>query len=492
MHLVRTDQRSFDDATQAVDLEQSPADIVALSFADSDLALLASAHAQRHPSLRLAPLALLKHPYSVDLYVENVCARARFVLVRMLGGMDYWRYGVDELAAAARKHGFALAVVPGCTMEDARLDAASTLPPEDLRRLWDYFREGGPDNIAACLDFIATKISGAGSAAQPRPVAPFGLFEPGCVPAPAGSPTALALFYRSAFLAGDDAPDPRAGRGAGARKLPRPMLFRLEPQGSRRLRAAGGRACGGKARRHPQRHGVFGAARWRRRAGRGGRAGVPGHSLRRRPTNGATSRRGLSAADLAMNVVLPEVDGRIVTRAISFKREHERSDALEFAPARHEPEPSRVAFVAELAARWARLRRIANGEKKLALILSDYPAKGGRAGYAVGLDTQASARAIFARLAVEGYDATAPAPKGCSKTFKPRPLAATVSLAPIAPFWTACRRISSPRSTPAGASRTTMFPFDGAFALPFPAARQNRRRLAAGSRRGGESQGRLS
>ena len=427
MHLVRTDQRSFDDAAQAVDLEQSPADIVALSFADSDLALLASAHAQRHPSLRLAPLALLKHPYSVDLYVEKVCARARFVLVRLLGGMDYWRYGVDELAAAARKHGFALAVVPGCMMEDARLDAASTLAPEDLRRLWNYFRDGGSDNIAACLDFIASKISGEGAAAHPRPVAPFGLFEPGCVPAPAGSPTALVLFYRSAFLAGDAAPI-RALAETLARENFRvrccfvsslkdpaacPLLAQElaaeKPDVILNATAFSARLDGGAVLDSADAP-VFQVIL----------SGAPVDQWR-------ASRRGLSAADLAMNVVLPEVDGRIVTRAISFKRELERSDTLEYAPARHEAEPSRVAFVAALAARWARLRRLDNDEKKLALILSDYPAKGGRAGYAVGLDTEASARAIVERLTAEGYE-TAPAPEKLLEALQAAPLAATVSL----------------------------------------------------------------
>ena len=53
---------------------------------------------------------------------------------------------------------------------------------------------------------------------------------------------------------------------------------------------------------------------------------------------------------------------------------------------------SRVKFVAALAAGWARLRRKTNKAKKLALILSDYPAKGGRAGYAVGLDTEPKRR----------------------------------------------------------------------------------------------------
>ena len=105
MHLLRTETISLDEAAQALDLGQSPADIVFLSFTDSDLAAFASAweaSGPDAPSLRVASLAQLKHPYSVDLYVGGVASRARFVLVRLLGGKDYWPYGVEELSAAAR------------------------------------------------------------------------------------------------------------------------------------------------------------------------------------------------------------------------------------------------------------------------------------------------------------------------------------------------------------------------------------------------------
>ena len=65
---------------------------------------------------------------------------------------------------------------------------------------------------------------------------------------------------------------------------------------------------------------------------------------------------------------------------------------------------SRIAFVAELAANWAGLRRKANREKSLALILSDYPARRGRGGYAIGLDTQASVEAIVEALSAADFD----------------------------------------------------------------------------------------
>ena len=43
MHLLRIESRSIDGTAEAVDLGQSPADIVALSFTDTDLAVLAAA-----------------------------------------------------------------------------------------------------------------------------------------------------------------------------------------------------------------------------------------------------------------------------------------------------------------------------------------------------------------------------------------------------------------------------------------------------------------
>ncbi len=434
MHLVRTHQRSFDEAAQAVDLEQTPADIVFLSFADSDLSLLAQARdPSRHASLRLASLAQLKHPFSVDLYIEKVCARARLVLVRLLGGMDYWRYGVEELAAAARKHGFILAVVPGEAMEDTRLDQASTLDVADLRLISAYFREGGPDNIAACLDFLGGKIGRGHIAPPPKPVPPFGLFAPACSQAAKGAATALVVFYRSAYLAADTSPV-TALAVALAREN-----FRVVSLYVSSLKDPGACAPLAELIAAEKPDVILNATAFSARLDGGGVLDSADAPVLQVILSGAEaaqwreSQRGLSAADLAMNVVLPEVDGRIVSRAISFKRAQEKDEALQFAPARHEPEASRVDFVAALAAAWARLRRKPNADKKLALILSDYPAKGGRASYAVGLDVPRSAAAILERLAAEGYCA-APAPDALIEELQSGPLQATLTLAAYRAF----------------------------------------------------------
>ena len=114
--------------------------------------------------------------------------------------------------------------------------------------------------------------------------------------------------------------------------------------------------------------------------------------------------RGLGAADLAMNVVLPEMDGRLITRAIACKAEAGHRADLEFTPRIHAPLPSRVSFVADLAAAWVKLRKTPRAARKIACVLSDYPSKQGRGGYAVGLDTAKSVASIAGTLREAGYD----------------------------------------------------------------------------------------
>ena len=154
MHILATEVASLDEAGTAVDLAQSPADIVVLSFSDSDLSALAAAwqrDAEALPSLRLASLKLLRHPMSVDLYVDAVASKAKVVIVRCLGGLDYWRYGLERIADVARENGIRFAALPGDDRPDPRLAAASTLPRDKLALLDAFFREGGAGNLGNAL-----------------------------------------------------------------------------------------------------------------------------------------------------------------------------------------------------------------------------------------------------------------------------------------------------------------------------------------------------
>ena len=113
--------------------------------------------------------------------------------------------------------------------------------------------------------------------------------------------------------------------------------------------------------------------------------------------------QGLSARDIAMHVALPEVDGRLLSRAVSFKAEALRDERTQCAVVTYRPVADRVAFVAKLAASWARLRAAPAGERRVALVLANYPNRDGRIGNGVGLDTPAGTVEVLKALSAARY-----------------------------------------------------------------------------------------
>lgn len=417
MHLLTTSSTSLDDIVEPVDLGQPPGDMAILSFADSDLAGLAAAWAVERdalPSVRLVQLRDLKHPMSVDLWIERVASHAKVIVVRLLGGMDWWRYGVDRLSTLAREGSIALAMLPGEDRDDPRLAEISTLPPEELAALLRYFREGGRDNLRALLRRLARHAGAALDCAAPRTVPRTGGYTPTEQAVdldhllnvlPPGKPVIPIVFYRSMLLAADVAPVDALCEALVARGLAPAPLFVTglkDAESSAFLRAVMPRlapalivtttafaAAGGADDQTPL-----------------DEAGVPVLQAVVATTKRAAwaaSPRGLGAADLAMHVVLPELDGRVLAGVIAFKNPSNAFDDLAFTGVINQPEPDRIDAVADRIAALVRLQATPRAERRIAVLLPDYPGAPGRTGYAVGLDVPASVNALLADLAEAGY-----------------------------------------------------------------------------------------
>jgi len=418
MHILPTTSASLDDLVEPVHLRQSPAEIVALSFTDSDLAALAAAWKRGQanlPSMRLAALADLRHPMSVDLWLEKVAAHARVILVRILGGYDWWRYGCDRLAALARAKGIRLALLPGeCREQDERLIECSTLPREELDTLLAFFREGGPGNMDALARRLAALAAceEPGGAAQPIPRA--GHYQPGRgivdhPEAPAddgrGRPIVPILFYRSMLLADDVAPIDALCDALAARAIsPRPIFVASlkDPESAAFVEAA----LAGLAPAAIVTTTAFATGAEPGADTLFDRAGVPVFQIivaTTRREAWAKNARGLAPADLAMHVVMPELDGRILAGALSFKAKSAVEQELGYTGYSNTPEPDRVAQVAARIAALLELSRTPRAMRRLAILVPDYPSAPGRTGYAVGLDVPASVIAILQDLKSEGY-----------------------------------------------------------------------------------------
>jgi cobaltochelatase CobN len=418
MHLLTTSSTNLDEIVEAIDLGQTPGDIVVLSFADSDLAGLAAAwQAERAvlPTVRLAHLRDLRHPMSVDLWMDRVANHAKVIVVRLLGGLDWWKYGIERLSALAREQNIALAVLPGEDRDDPRLTAVSTLSAEEVDTLLRFFREGGQENLRSLLRQLARHAGCELDLREPKPVPRFAGYLPGEGAVDLDRLTAALephkavvpiVFYRAMLLAADTAPidalcTALIDRGLAPAALFVPSLKDRDAavflrDAFARLRpavivtttafAAGGNADETTPLDEP---------------------GVPVLQVVSATTRRAAwldSPRGLGAADLAMHVVLPELDGRVLSGVIAFKDSLPPQEGLSFTALGSRAEPDRVVIAADRIAALVRLRVLPRHERRIAVLMPDYPGAPGRTGYAVGLDVPASVIALLDDLSVAGYD----------------------------------------------------------------------------------------
>jgi cobaltochelatase CobN len=404
MHLKLDSSGSIDDGDVARDLGQDSADIVLLSAADSDLAAFGAAYGglpKDFPSVRLTNLLALGHPASVDLYVERTLRDARIVVLTMLGGESYWPHGVESLRSDALRRGTLFACVPGEMSWNASLAARGTVDSDATRTLWRYCSEGGVENAGLALRFAAHLIGRAEAPPSARPMPSAG-FWPGEI-VPNGGPNAVVIFYRALVSGGDTAAIDALRLALTVRGHNAICLYVTSLKDARSaafLRAA-------LAANPPDiiiNATAFATATANDDSGVLAASGCPILQVAQAGSSRESwevSARGLTPRDLAMHVVLPEVDGRIFSHAIAFKQRDETGTG--FAPTAFQPLTDRVEATADLTAGWVRLRRTNSVNRRVAIVLANYPNRDGRLANGVGLDTPQSLLDILQSMRSEGY-----------------------------------------------------------------------------------------
>jgi len=417
MHLLRTQPGGFVSDDNIADLGQTPAELVILCSGDSSLALLAEAARQLpddYPQFRLANPMQVQNHASVDLYVEDVLRHAKVILLSLHGGIGYWRYGIERLMELAGR-GVKLILVPGDDRPDPELSDLSNVPVEDRDRLWQFLRQGGLGNALDLFHNLASQWFGRDYPwGEPQTLPRTAIYHPGKAAATlgdwqadwqAGQPVAALLFYRSHLQAANTAfIDVFCQRllAAGLNPLPIAVASLKEPGCLAAVEdwldeAEAGVILNttGFAQSSPEAPHL-----------RPFRRDIPviqAICAQDNEPGWRASEQGLGPRDLAMHIALPELDGRIISRPISFKDLAWRSERSQSDVVCYRAVPERMDFVAELAQRWTTLARLPNAEKRVALILANYPTRDGRIGNGVGLDTPAAALNILRALQVEGY-----------------------------------------------------------------------------------------
>ncbi|NEO76349.1 cobaltochelatase subunit CobN [Moorena sp. SIO4G3] len=415
------------EAEGVIFIEQTPAPIIFLTAADTDIQTLAASVSQLppdFPAMRVANLLQLQQQLTIDTYAEDILAKARIIIIRLLGGRSYWSYGLEVVKETVEQTGARLLVLPGDDRPDPTLTSHSTETIPIVNQLWRYFTEGGVENFTNALKFVVDVcLEQTNNPPSPKPVPRVGVYpwQSGITKQPTGNLKVGILFYRAHYLAGNTAPIDGLCQALVERGLePVPVfvssLRDLEVQ--RELfsyfqnpdsSSSAIELCSRYAIAVLLNTTSFSVAKldaevhqlelWER-------LDVP--VLQVILSSGTVEQwesgfQGLMPRDTAMNVALPEVDGRIISRAISFKSAQRWNPALETDVVVYEPVCDRIQFVADLAMNWLQLRQTLPNQRKVALILANYPNRDGRLANGVGLDTPASCVEILKGLRDAGY-----------------------------------------------------------------------------------------
>ncbi|WP_103666340.1 cobaltochelatase subunit CobN [Pseudanabaena sp. BC1403] len=445
MHRIATISGGWNQSTDSVVfVDQQPAPIVIITAADTDIQTLAAATAQLpedFPQIRVVNVLQLQQQIAIDTYAEEILGSAKVIIVRLIGGQSYWSYGLEVVKETVANTGAVLIVLPGDEHPDPNLTSHSTTTLTLVNQAWQYFIEAGVSNYQNLLKFIAKEFLAIAIEYQiPQPVPRIGIYE---FTAPQSSVSVLEvdppqpplrkggeenassflrgiegdlglvaiLFYRAHYLSGNTSAIAALCEALHARNLT-PLPIYVSSLKEPDVQAELIRYClpeSGQKVDVIMNTTSFSLASLKTdtpQVDLWEALNVPvfqvifSGGLKKTWANGT---QGLNPRDMAMNVVLPEVDGRIITRAVSFKAMQGQNLALQTEVLTYEPVRSRINFVADLAAKWLQLKHTNVGDRKIALILANYPNRDGRLANGVGLDTPASCLEILKALRSSGY-----------------------------------------------------------------------------------------
>ncbi len=382
-----------------------------------------------------------------DAEIMALVSNAGVVVLRLLGGKRAMPDTFDTLVRHCRSEGIPLIACPGHQEWDEDLVTACTVPAVEVDTVFSYLMQGGVQNLQNLFLFLSDTYFGSDYGHEaPAPLPWEGIYHPAAADSldvdtfiaqrfREGQPSIGILFYRAHWMSGN--------------LLPIDALIRsLEDKGANVLPV-----YAFSLKHSPEGDGIANRAFTEYLAGPDGKPRVQciintmGMSMGELSAEGPAiatgwsvdyldnlnvpmvqaivstgteddwldSDLGLGPIDTAMSVALPEFDGRLISVPISFKEEVSAgpepvegrvAGGLTGRLQRYVPRDDRVELVARLAIKQANLALKPNSEKKVAVILSNYPTKDARIGNAVGLDTPNSAVLVLNALKDAGYKVT--------------------------------------------------------------------------------------
>ncbi|MDY8136620.1 cobaltochelatase subunit CobN [Aquimarina sp. 2201CG5-10] len=426
MHLVATIPGGWNPNDDEIFyIDQTPGDIVFLSAGDTEINTMNEAYKQLYeeagdvlPSLRMTNLVYLKQELTIDTYLEEVLEKAKVIVCSMLGGLSYYKYLVESLVALQERIGNVVLFLPAHE-PDFELMKLSSADIQIVHQCRQYLKEGGKDNSVALFNYLQNTFFDTNiPVISAQSIADVFLYTPRSEMITQedleafidnSKPTVVLLAYRTHYLSDNLSPIKAMSKTIQTKGMNTFVVFasnlrdtKLLEQVEQLMTYSGKRTINAiinttgftikpmdgsefifEKLKIPVLQAIFSTAN--KEVWEDGLFGLP-------PT------------DIAMNIALPEIDGRIIGRAVSFKKEAEKDILTDSSILKYEAYLPACEFMVELAQKWTTLQCKRNEEKKIAVILPNYPNKDSRLANGVGLDTPQSCQVLLQELKAAGYN----------------------------------------------------------------------------------------
>ncbi|WP_320674668.1 cobaltochelatase subunit CobN [Prochlorococcus sp. MIT 1341] len=395
-------------------VEQPNAPVLFLTSASTDINTLSKTLEDPNfkkwdGKIRALELSALNHPAKVDHYISNTANKTVIIIVRLLGGKSHWGYGLGKLSTwQGYKSNRKLIVLSGTKDDEKELHDLSTIAEEDVNYMASLLREGGSENMKVFLKLLDRVYKLQTTGHQERKLTKIAdpykwdwRNEEG--------PRVGIIYYRALYKAGDTyLPEtlnsslrnqgivPRAlcVSSLNSSKIKRAIINLLKEEEIQAILMM--TAFSSVKIENAYR----GSELW-------GTLNVPLLQIltsSNSKSDWEESSIGLTPIDLSIQIVLPELDGRIITRPCGFKEVQTLDKNLCTAINTLKPYQPSIEWVVNHTNAIINLRKTHNRNKKIVLILSNYPIKDGRIANGVGLDTPESVVQILIWLKENDYN----------------------------------------------------------------------------------------
>lgn len=418
MHLIATIPGGWNPNDDGVFyIEQEPGDIVFLSAADTELFAVNKAYAKCHekdnsiPSLRMSNLTYFKQELTIDTYIDEVVSKAKLVVLKLLGGVSYFSYLCESIVESAEENGFEVIFLPGDAKPDLELMQLSTVDLKLVDHFWKLLLAGGTSNTDQFVETMLSTANGDVVTMTAPEALPDQFFMDRSKKWSSkidmgDDPWCLIFSYRSYYLSDNLASIEALMEELADQGIQSAVFF---AQGYRDPQLATQLIDGFEET--PPSVIVNTTGFSIQKFGKNEKSlfdelnvpvlqGIVASCNRETWESGMF---GLTPIDIAMQVTLPEVDGKIITSVISFKESGGKDPLTDSEIVAYVPHAEGIVELTEQVAAWARLQVLKNEDKKVALVLPNYPNKNSRLANGVGLDTPSSTVNILQALSDNGY-----------------------------------------------------------------------------------------